>query len=103
MNDIIKEIKKSIKHSGKWVVVLDDSNCTVGVGGEGYLWYAVQSTYNADWYNLKRNKKDSEIAVYSYGKEIFRDATKEEIKNWLENKIRADVPLNNKPKLYIYG
>ncbi len=77
----------------KWVVVLDDSNCTVGVGGEGYLWLAKECPWYQDCYLLK--------GVGSpYNKSIFRDATPEEVENWLNHKQRASVPLNNMPKLY---
>ncbi len=75
----------------KWVVVVDDSNCTVGVGGEGYLWEVEQSEGN--YYNAVKG-------FYNYNKSIFRDATEEEINNWLKDKTRANVPKNNKPKLY---
>lgn len=67
----------------KWVVVLDDSMCTVGVGGKGYLWEAYQSTLE-NCYELKGTETP-------YYKSIFRDATSEEIDNWLSNKCRAKV------------
>lgn len=79
-----------------WVVVLDDSNCTVGIGGEGYLQMA---TGECPWDN---NCYLLEGACTPYSKSIFRDATKEEVDNWLKNKIRADVPSIEGPRLYEY-
>ena len=82
----------------KWVVVLDDSNCTMGIGGEGYLWEVHPSSdYQRGYYNL--NSRDGSI-VYNYNKEIFRAATKDEVDNWLKNGTRANVPKHGKPKLY---
>lgn len=73
----------------KWVVTVDDSNCTVGVGGEGYLWQVKECPWYQHCYSLK--------GVGSpYNKSIFRDATPEEVENWLNHKQRASVPL----KLY---
>jgi hypothetical protein len=76
-----------------WVVVVDDSNCTVGVGGEGYLWKVKQCWNYSNCWRL-------EGVCSPYSKSIFRDATKEEVKNWLKDGTRADVPENGKPKLY---
>lgn len=73
----------------KWIVTLDDSDCTVGVGGEGYLWEVDESK---DHYYRPNG-------VTPYPKYIFRDATEDEIKAWKENKQRANVPKHNKPRL----
>lgn len=85
------EIKNEKPH---WVVVVDDSNCTVGVGGEGYMWEVVQSPRNLDWYDAAEEHR-----WYSYTKSIFRDATEEEIKNWKESKTLAKVTPHGKPRL----
>jgi hypothetical protein len=74
----------------KWIVVLDDSDCTVGVGGEGYLWEVHDSI---DGYYRPNG-------ITPYPKNMFRDAAEEEIENWKRNKQRADIPLNGKKKLY---
>ena len=81
----------------KWVVVLDDSNCTVGVGGEGYLHEVIDSD------NSRYSQKES--SWYNYNKSIFRDATESEIDNWVKYKKRANVPKHGKPYLYqdIFG
>lgn len=80
----------------RWVVVVDDSNCTCGVGGEGYLWRAKQCSWYRHCYSL-------EGVGPPYDKTIFRDATEEEVANWLRDKTRAPVPPNGKPKLYRGG
>lgn len=70
----------------RWVVVLDDSNCTVGIGGAGHLYKLIgQAAYCKDCWKL-------EGVSGPYGKEIFRFATRQEIKDWKESKKRADVP-----------
>lgn len=99
MSDINGETKKTQMNDEKWVVVVDDSNCTVGMGGEGYMW---QVANDDGWnYRMKNGYKGNpNFTTGPYSKSIFRDATQEEIKNWKENKQRAVVPLNNKPKLY---
>ena len=81
------------KSEYKWVVVVDDSNCTVGVGGEGCLREAKECPWYQHCYLLKGVKSP-------YNKSIFRNATPEEVENWLNYKQKANIPLNNKPKLY---
>jgi hypothetical protein len=74
----------------KWIVVLDDSDCTVGVGGEGYLWEVNKSD---DCYYRPNG-------VTPYPKYMFRDATEQEVENWKQNKQRANVPKIHGRKLY---
>lgn len=76
-----------------WVVVLDDSNCTVGVGGEGYIWRVTECSWNTACYKL-------EGVPSPYHKYIFRDATNGEIEDWIKYKKRALVPKHGKEKLY---
>jgi hypothetical protein len=89
-------------NSEKWVVVVDDSNCTVGMGGEGYMWEVMQE--DNFYYRLKKkNIIPNDFfgpTTGPYDKSIFRDASEEEIKNWKENGQKATVPQNNKKKLY---
>ena len=54
-----------------WVVVLDDSDCTVKLGGPGYMWKVV-NPINEIYFYL-----DGVPSPYS--KHIFRKATKAEI------------------------
>ncbi len=83
----------------RWVVVVDDSDCTVGMGGEGYLWQ-VANDYGG-YYCMKNGHKGNPYMTTSpYPKSIFRDATEDEIKNWKENKQRANVQKHGKPRLW---
>ena len=89
LNKELYDINKLL--SPKWVVVLDDSNCTVGIGGEGYLWEVDRDS--GKYWMLKGIGSP-------YNKSIFRAATEEEIDNWIKNKTRANVPKHGKPLLY---
>jgi len=91
----VLRIEKHIMNSKKnhWVVVVDDSNCTVGVGGEGYLWKVTPCPWNWGCWRL-------DGAGSPYDKSIFRDATEEEVVNWVRDGKRADVPKHGKSKLY---
>lgn len=62
-----------------WVVVVDDSNCTMRVGGPGHLWKAKQCPWYEDCWLLNG-------ASSPYPKSIFREATKEEIEKWKSEK-----------------
>lgn len=89
LNKELFDINKQL--SPKYVVVLDDSDCTVGVGGEGYLWEVDYDDGN--YWRLKGIGSP-------YNKSIFRAATQTEIDNWVKNKTRANVPKHGKPLLY---
>lgn len=58
---------------GDWLVVVDDSNCTVRLGGPGYMWRLIGQSpqYEYCWM--------LEGVCSPYDKSIFRKATKAEI------------------------
>ncbi len=92
---IIKDNLIKILKPERWVVVLYDCDCTVGIGGPGYLHKLIgQSIYYKDHWKL-----DGIGSPYS--KDRFRFATRQEIKDWKESKKRADVPGNDSERCYL--
>jgi hypothetical protein len=62
--------------AGDWLVVLNDSHCTVSVGGPGYMWKNEgQSSHNPDCWDIGGG--------LPYSKNMFRKATPEEVRSWL--------------------
>lgn len=87
--------EKECKPGEKWAVVLYDHHCTVGLGGSGYLQKVKQCPFRESSYSSA-----SERGWQNYGKEMFRDATDEEVVAWLTESKRASVPKCDAPKLY---
>lgn len=70
------------------MVVIDDSNCTVKIGGPGRLWEVdPSSNYSRGFYNLKG--RDGYV-LYNYDQSMFRAATEEEIDNWLKTQTQGE-------------
>lgn len=59
--------------SGDWLAVVDDSSCTVRLGGPGRLWQFDRPSYQCSGYWHIRG------VCAPYSKDIFRRATEEEI------------------------
>ncbi len=75
---------------GDWLVVVDDSNCTVRLGGPGYMWQLVgQSPHYKHCWRLKD-------VVSPYDKSIFRKATKAEVMQKLFDLNHETKIKNNK-------
>ncbi len=68
---------------GDWLAVVDDSDCTVKLGGPGALWKCKrQSFHHPDCWELER-------AVSPYSKRIFRKATETEVKDGVARGLAA--------------
>lgn len=72
----------NLKIYPKYVVVVDNSNCTVRIGGACSLWEVCHSSnYSGGFYNLKNSFG---YTIYNYNQSIFRAATQKEIDEWLK-------------------
>jgi hypothetical protein len=68
---------------GDWLVVVDDSDCTVRLGGPGHMWRCKhQSFHNPSCWVL-------EGVGSPYSKSIFRKATEAEVQDWVTRGVPA--------------